>query len=175
MTAGDYFYKSADEQSELVKGQPCVRSPSGGTHGKYTARLAMLISPFIEKNNLGEFYGAETGFILFENPDTVRAPDYAFITKPRLSQIGNHDKFVPIPPDFAVEVISPNDRWQAVEEKVAEYLEAGVRLVWIVSPYVRSVYVYHESGDVAVVKQNGVLHGFDVLPNFSMPAKRLFR
>jgi len=174
MTAEKFFQVSEGQSCELVKGEFITMSPAGGSHGKFTSRIPRIVGDFVEAHDLGETFGAETGFIIFRNPDTVRAPDFAFISKERLPLIKEFDEFISIAPDLAVEIVSPYDRWTKVEEKVNDYLRAGVRLVWVINPSIRTIHVYRGFANVTVLTIGDVLSGEDVLPGFSAPAARIF-
>ena len=99
------------------------------------------LSSFIEEHDLGEGFVAEPGFILARNPDTVRAPDFAFVCRARIPAGGIPAGFFPAAPDLAVEVVSPSDSWVKVEAKVSEFLSAGAREVWVVNPGPRVIHV----------------------------------
>src|SRR4029453_11213598 len=124
---------------ELINGELKKMSPTGHEHGRITIRLTVPLAQYIAANRLGEVYAAETGFRLTSNPDTVRAPDIAFISRHRVEQVGDTAGYWPGPPDLAVEVLSPDDRVSEVEEKVSEWLSGGSQQVWVVSPKLRTV------------------------------------
>ncbi len=174
MTAEKFFELCDGQTCELVNGEFITMSPAGGRHGKFTSRIPRIVGDFVEEHDLGETFGAETGFIIFRNPDTVRAPDFAFIAKERLGLIDEFDKFLSIPPDLAVEIVSPDDRWTKIEEKVNDYLRAGVRLVWVINPSTQTIHVYHGFSNVVVLTRNDTLEGTGVLPGFSIPVARIF-
>ena len=159
---------------ELVEGELRQMSPAGHDHGRITMRLASPLAQHIEENGLGEVYAAETGFMLRTNPDTVRAPDIAFIKQERVDQVGEPKGYWPGAPDLAVEVISPNDKVSEIEEKVKEWLEAGTSLVWIVSPKIRAVTVYHSLTDIVILTEKDMLTGGEVVPGFQYPVAKLF-
>jgi Uma2 family endonuclease len=116
-TADELFMMPHDGfRYELVKGELIKVSPTGGKHGILTLRLGAALIQHIEANNLGEAFGAETGFILSRNPDTVRAPDVAFVSRERIPPGDFPEKFWPGAPDLAVEVLSPSDTLYEVEE-----------------------------------------------------------
>ena len=94
-----------------------MMSPAGGGHGRIALRIAYLLESFNEKNRSGVVYAAETGFILQRNPDTVRAPDVAFLKQSLADRIEDRYKFVPFAPTIAVEVMSPSDKYSEVAEK----------------------------------------------------------
>jgi Uma2 family endonuclease len=131
VTADELFMMPRDGfRYELSKGELIKMSPTGGKHGILTARLAAALVQHVEAHNLGETFGAETGFILSRNPDTVRAPEVAFVSREHIPPGDFPEKFWPGAPDLAAEVISPSDTLYEVEEKIEEYLEAGVKLIW---------------------------------------------
>ncbi|RMI27418.1 MAG: Uma2 family endonuclease [Calditrichaeota bacterium] len=175
MTAEELFEWVNGKRGELVRGEFIEMSPTDGTHGRLTNRISVVVGGFIINQDLGEAFGAETGFILSRDPDTVRAPDFAFIAKERLSQIGEFDRYLPIPPDLAVEVISPNDRWVDVEAKVYDYLRAGVRMVWLFDPTTQTVHVYEGFSRVKVLTTEDELDGGEVVPGFRMPVREFFK
>ena len=159
---------------ELVNGELRQMSPAGQSHGKIAARLTVALGHYVEENGLGEVYAAETGFKLRENPDTVRAPDVSFVAGARAAAAGESKGYFPGAPDLAVEVLSPDDTVREVEEKVAEWLEYGTRLVWVVSPKLHAVTVYRSLTDIKTLTENDALDGEDVVPRFSYPVSKLF-
>jgi len=157
-----------DKRSELVRGVLAVREPAGGRHGDLAMRLTLAIGTHVQVRGLGWVFAAETGFTLARNPDTVRAPDVSFVRSGRLP--------VPLPkgypelaPDLVVEVLSPDDRPGKVLAKVADWLNAGTLLVWVVDPDRREARVYRADGTQAIVSAEDALDGEDVLPGFVCP------
>jgi Uma2 family endonuclease len=159
---------------ELVEGELRRMSPAGHNHGRIAMRLAVPLGKFVAENKLGEVYAAETGFKLKTNPDTVRAPDVSFIRQERVEEIGETEGFWPGAPDLAVEVNSPGDRVGEVEEKVQEWLNAGARLVWVVSPKLRAVTVYRSLTDISTLTEKDMLDGGEVVPGFQFSVAELF-
>src|SRR2546426_6344775 len=135
MTA-DQLFRMRDDgfRHELVKGELRTMTPTGFNHGEIVMNLAAPLGTYVRSNSLGVVLGAETGFKIGSDPDTVRAPDIAFVRMERILATGETDKFWPGPPDLAVEVLSPRDTVYEVEEKVANWLTAGVSMVWVVNP-----------------------------------------
>jgi Uma2 family endonuclease len=136
------------------------------------SKIAWRLAQHVEANKLGEVFAAETGFKISTNPDTVRAPDAAFVTRERIEKLGIPKEYWPGAPDLAVEVVSPNDSYVDVEEKVLDWLEAGTRMV-IVVPGKRVVSVYRAL-QAKLLTENDVLDGEDVVPGWSVPVKALF-
>ncbi len=167
MTAEDLMANPVPNKcTELVAGQILVREPPGYRHGDVAARLIIAIGMHVKAHALGRVLAAETGFTLFRNPDTVRAPDVAFIRSERVPT--NAPKGYPeFAPDLAVEVLSPSDRAGKVLAKVGDWIDAGTRLVWIVDPERRVARVYRADGTQATLTATDTLDGEDVLPGFS--------
>jgi Uma2 family endonuclease len=169
MTAEDLLETSIpNKATELVRGRLIVREPPGSRHGKVAMNLAVRLANHVEPLGAGQIFAAETGFTLFRAPDTVRAPDIAFVRRERLP--------VPIPagylelaPDLVVEVLSPSDRPGEVLAKVGDWLEAGARLVWVIDPERRIARVYRQDGTESSITADGQLDGEDVLPGFLCP------
>ncbi|MCA1554221.1 MAG: Uma2 family endonuclease [Chloroflexi bacterium] len=174
-TADELFKLSIpDRRTELVRGELVIMDPSGGEHGEISSAVAALLRPFIKQHQLGRAYGAETGFILSRNPDTVRAPDFAFISNERLPQAAPIKGFIPLAPDLAVEIVSPNDTAREIAAKVREYLDAGTRMVWVIEPELRTVTVYRSLTNIRMFTANDKLSGEDVLAGFSCNVSELF-
>lgn len=159
---------------ELVRGKLRKYMPSGNIHGIIALRIGRIIGNFVDENDLGIAVAAETGFIISHNPDTVRAPDAAFIGKEKLAKYGITEKFFPDAPDLAVEVVSPNDRKKDIEEKTRDYLAAGVKLIWIVYPQNKIVAVHRQDNITDILRQTDELDGEDVLPDFRYPLEKIF-
>src|SRR5450432_1595783 len=155
----------------LVEGHLVEMSPTGKTHGQLTSEINYLLMAFVRQHNLGRVYGAETGFKLAENPDTVFGIDIAFVSKAR-AQTGD-DYFIGAP-DLAVEVVSPSNTTVEMHDKVKQYFKKGSRLVWIVYPKSRTIYVYHSETDVQILGEADTLDGADVLPGFSIRIADIF-
>ena len=158
---------------ELVRGELVEMSPVGGEHSELTVLLASRILSFVRKRKLGTV-GTERGFVLFRDPDVVRAPDVHFVSTVRESP-ADRKGFFPGAPDLAVEILSPDDKASAVQEKIREYLTAGTRLVWLVDPQSETVTAYHPSGEARVYAGEQAVPGEDVLPGFSFRPADLFR
>jgi Uma2 family endonuclease len=115
-----------------------------------------------------------TGFTLATDPDTVRAPDVAFVSRERIEAVGEVEGYWPGAPDLAVEVISPNDSHVEVAEKVFDWLEAGTKMVLAVNPRRRSVSLYRSQSDITILIGTDVLDGGDVVPGFQLTLREMF-
>ncbi len=145
---------------------------AGNRHGRITVELTLLLGNHVKKAGLGVLVAAETGFLLSRDPDTVRAPDIAFIRKER-SGAPPDDGYVIGAPDLAVEVLSPDDRAGAVKSKVRDWLDAGCALVWVVDPKKLSV-TAHRRGGARLLTGQDVLGGEDVVPGFEIRVAEIF-
>ena len=154
-----------NKRTELVRGVLVVREPAGYQHGDVAAVLLVAIANHVNANGLGRVFAAETGFTLMRNPDTVRAPDVAFLSTARLPHPPPRG-FAELAPDLAVEVLSPDDRPGEVLAKVGDWLNAGVRAVWVVDPIRVVARVYRADGSESILGETDALRGDDVLPGF---------
>ena len=175
MTADELFLMKDDGfRYDLVKGELRKMSPAGGEHGAIIVRLTVALGQYVEENDLGVVFGAETGFKLASNPDTVLGPDVAFVSNEKIPPTGIPVAYWPGAPDLAVEVISPGNTRREMEEKIEEYLAAGVRLVWIISPKRRTVIVHQGDVEPVTLAESDTLDGQDVVPGFKYSVARLF-
>lgn len=165
---GDGFHRH-----ELVKGELITMPPAGGEHGAIGSRADRRIGIFVEQNDLGEVFNADTGFIISTDPDTVRAPDISFVRKDRIPEEGIPKSFIRLAPDLAVEVISPSDSYTEVAEKVAQFLEAGTQLVVLIDPRARTI-ALHRRGSIDRLTESDTLTLADVLPGFECAVAELF-
>ena len=158
---------------ELVRGELIQVPFLGQRRGRIVAKVTTHLWNHVEAERLGQAL-ARTGYLLESDPDTVRAPDASFISRERLDEIGETDGYWPSAPDLVVEIISPNDRYTDVEAKVAEWLEAGTRMVIVVNPRRRSVRVHRSPTAVDDLVEGDTIQGGDVVPGWSMPISGLF-
>jgi Uma2 family endonuclease len=159
---------------ELVKGELRKMAPARHEHGRVAVRFTWRLAQHVETNNLGVVYAAETGFTLATNPDTVRAPDVAFVSRERLDEAKRASGFWPGAPDLAVEVVSPGDTYTEVEEKAIDWLAAGARMVLALNPRKRTVTVYRSLNDIVILNDEATLDLDDVVPGFKILVKDIF-
>jgi len=168
MTAEDLLQPHVPKHAELVRGVLVVREPAGFRHGEIMARVTSALMMHVDAHNLGRVVAGDAGFKLQSHPDTVRGADIAFVSWERLPQrspVG----FPSLGPDLVVEVLSPGDRPGETLAKVADWLSAGTRLVWVIDAERRLARVYRADGSETTLDAAGVLDGEDVLPDFSCP------
>lgn len=150
---------------ELVRGRLLVHEPPGTWHGAVAAKLAYYVSDFVYRHQLGFVFAQDTGFKIASDPDTIRAPDVAFVSGDHSTQIPARG-YAELAPDLLAEVLSPGDRPAEVLAKIADWLGAGTRLVWLVDPERSEVRVYRRDGSLSVLRAADALDGEDVLPGF---------
>ena len=173
-TSEDLWKMVADgSRYELSKGELLPMSPVGMEHGGIVMALGALLRSYAMKKGLG-LVGTEIGFRLGQNPDTVRAPDVAFVARHRLPADGVPKKFAHFPPDLAVEVLSPEDTASEMLRKIEEYLTAGGALAWVVDPATRTVTVYRSLSDIQILSADQELDGGEVLPGFRTMVAEIF-
>ncbi len=174
VTAAELFAMPNNARRELVRGEVREMAPAGSNHGSVTNRFAYYLSRHVYANDLGEVFAAETGFRLQKNPDTVRGADVSFIAKARIPKDGAPIGFWPGAPDLAVEVVSPGDTLEEVEEKVDDYLSAGARMVVVITPRRRTVTVHRPGANPVILRGANVLDAADVVPGFLCKISDIF-
>jgi len=157
---------------ELVDGEPIELTPAAGRSSRIGGRLYARLADHVEPNEFGWAFPAETGFVLFADRTTVRSPDAAVVTRDRLAE--PPDSFVPLAPDLAVEVLSPSDRMADALAKIAMYLDAGVRLVWLVDPASQTVTIFRPDTIPTKLGVDENLDGGEVLPDFAVAVAEIF-
>jgi Uma2 family endonuclease len=165
--------ENADKRLELIDGVIYEMTPSF-IPSHIAIQIASALNAFVKAHDLGYVTGADGGYTMTEG--NMFIPDVAFILKERLPEFP--DRHVPIPPDFAVEVVSPTDEYPDAHRKAMRYLQNGAQLVWVVYPTEKKVHVYTPSGqnsaNVTEIDINGTLDGGTLLPGFSLPVKDIF-
>jgi Uma2 family endonuclease len=169
--------ENRNRRLELVEGEIREMTPAGGEHGEVAGGFFGFIWNFAREKGLGRVTAAETGFILYKNPnpdgkDTVRAPDVGFVSIER-ARDPLPAQFVPIVPDLVVEVVSPTDRAEDIEEKINLYLKYGVRLIWVAYSVTKTI-VVHTPTSIKRLTIGDTLDGGDVLPGFKLKISEIF-
>ncbi len=175
MTADDLLAMGGEAKlHELVAGLLVDRPMSSFESSAVGATIATAVGTFVYSRQLGRIAGADGAYILKQDPDTVRVADVSFVRMDRLPPVEAWNHFLALAPDLAVEVISPWDTASGVFEKVREYLDAGVRLVWVVHPEQRMVTVFTPDHTARLLYEDDTLDGGDVLPGFSIAVADIF-
>jgi Uma2 family endonuclease len=172
ITARQLLEESDLGRCELIRGEIIPMTPASPQHGRIETRLASRLDSFVQANGLGEVYSGDVGFQIEQDPDTVRAPDIAFVRWERAAE-APEEGFFQGPPDLAVEVVSPNDRLTEAMAKVQDWLGAGCAAVWLVDPRTQRMTVFQE-GRTSVLKVGDRLTGGELLPGFELPIAEIF-
>jgi Uma2 family endonuclease len=173
LTADDLLTMPSDVRCELVRGELVDMPPPGFEHGSIISEIAFLFTTHVKAKRLGRVLGAETGFRLSRNPDTVRGIDVAFVSTARIPT-HNLEKHFDGAPDLAVEVLSPSDSMTMMEDKVDELLRAGARAVWVVNPVRRTVTIHRAGAQPHVLRETDTLDAGDAMPGFTCVVKDFF-
>lgn len=176
MTADELLrLPSGEFRYELLDGILHTMSPAGFNHGVFANLIGYFLTDFVRKHRLGIVLGAETGYILRRNPDTVRAPDASFVSTATLNRVGRPSRgFFVGAPDLAVEVLSPDDRPAYVDEKTRDWFAAGTQAVWNIDPKLKTVTIYCAADGYRVLTEQDTVDGSPVLPGFPCPVKEIF-
>ncbi len=174
VTAEALWQMGADaDRFELVKGELIEMTPPGGTHGNIAVRLSSRLQNFVSTNQLGKIM-VESGYLLSNNPDTVRGPDVSFLSTGKIPAGGLPDGYINGAPNLAVEIVSPSDTASIIQDKVQDYLAYGTLLVWIIYPQQQVVVVHHPDGTARTLQTRDTLSGQNVLPGFACPVADIF-
>ena len=176
MVTADDLLRMPDDgrRYELVEGELTSMAPAGGRHGHVAMQIGWRLAEYVGKNGLGMTFAAETGFLLARNPDTVRAPDAAFVAAKRLPPSGVTASFVDIVPDLVVEVASPGDTASELQAKTEEWLRYGVRMVWVAHPDTQSIAVYQSMDEVLTLYTGDEIVGDPVVSGFRCHVEDIF-
>ena len=173
ITAEELFEMGDIGRCELIQGEVVHMAPAGAEHGDIGMELAYRIKAHVREHQLGKCYNSDTGFIIAREPDTVRAPDAAFVRQDRIPPHPIRG-FFPGAPDLAVEVVSPSDALSEVAAKVDQWLAAGATSVWVVDPPNRTIAVYRAGNQVLLYRENDELRDEPTLPGFVLRVGEVF-
>lgn len=175
-SASELFEFPADGyRYELILGALHMMSPAGGRHGRIAGQVAYLLKTHVDRNRLGVVFAAETGFLIQQNPDTVLAPDVAFVSQAKFEAIENEAQYLPLAPDFVAEVLSPSDRFTRVESKAFAWLDAGTKLVLIVDPETETIHAYWSRDRIEVFDRIEVVDCSAAVEGWTLPIADIFR
>ncbi|MBD1827722.1 Uma2 family endonuclease [Microcoleus vaginatus GB2-A3] len=175
----EQFYQLCEENPELklernANGELIVMPPTGGETGRSNSKFNLQIGLWNEQTQLGEAFDSSTGFTLPNKAD--RSPDASWVEKSRWEALTpqQREKFIPLCPDFAVEILSPTDSLKKTQEKMQEYMENGCRLGWLINRKKREVEIYRPGQDVEVLQSPLTLSGENVLPGFVLNLQKIW-
>jgi len=172
-TAEQLWQNHPQGRCELVRGELRTYEYHGMLHGWVAVNVSVPLFQFIREHRLGIATAAGTGFIIHRDPDSVRAPDGAFVRRERI--VGEPAPgFFDGPPDLAIEVLSPDDTASAVDEKAEDWLTSGCQEVWIVDPQRRTASQCTWADD-AVVRRSVEQLKSPLLPGFNLTVAELFQ
>jgi Uma2 family endonuclease len=176
----DQFYQLCRDNPDVkfernALGEIIIMSPTGGETGRYNARLTARFVFWNEKTLLGEVFDSSTCFKLPNGAD--RSPDVAWIKKDRWDTLTSEqkEKFPPIAPDFVLELMSPTDSLQETQKKMQEYMDAGVKLGWLIDIKTNRVEIYRQGKETEILQLPGSLSGEDILPGFILDLKTVWQ
>ena len=175
----EQFYQLCQENSDLklernAQGELIVMPPTGGETGKSNSKVNLQLGVWNEQTQLGEVFDSSTGFTLPNKAD--RSPDASWVEKSRWEALTaeEREKFIPLCPDFVIEILSPSDSLKKTQEKMEEYIDNGCRLGWLIRRKNPEVYIYRPGKAVEVLKSPQTLSGEDVLPGFTLNLQRIW-
>ena len=175
----EQFYQLCEENPDLklersANGELIVMPPTGGETGKRNLTAGAQLWTWNEQTELGEVFDSSTGFTLPNKAD--RSPDASWVEKSRWSALTpeQREKFIPLCPDFVIELVSPSDSLKKSQEKMQEYMENGCRLGWLINRKKREVEIYRPGQDVEVLQSPLTLSGENVLPGFVLNLQKIW-
>ncbi len=175
----DQFYQLCAENPDLklernAQGELIIMPPTGGETGRSNVNLILQVASWNEQNQLGEVFDSSTGFTLPSGSD--RSPDVSWVEKSRWDALTKEqkEKFIPLCPDFVIEIMSPNDSLKKTQMKMQEYIENGCRLGWLINRKKQEVEIYRPGQDVEVLKLPQTISGENVLPGFVLNMQKIW-
>ncbi|MBE9215380.1 Uma2 family endonuclease [Plectonema cf. radiosum LEGE 06105] len=175
----EQFYKLCEANPELklernAQGELIVMPPTGGETGRSNVNLILQVAKWNEQNQLGEVFDSSTGFILPSGAN--RSPDVSWVEKSRWDALTKEEKekFIPLCPDFVIEIMSPSDNLKKLQNKMEEYIENGCRLGWLINRKKQEVEIYRPGKEVEVLQLPQTLSGEDVLPGFVLNLQKIW-
>ena len=175
----EQFYQLCKTNPELklernAQGELIVMPPTGGETGRSNVNLILQVARWNEEKQLGEVFDSSTGFTLPSGAE--RSPDVSWIEKSRWDGLTKEQKerFIPLCPDFVIEIMSPSDNLKKLQNKMFEYLENGCRLGWLINRKKQQVEIYRQGKEVEVLRLPETLSGEDVLPEFVLNMQKIW-
>jgi Uma2 family endonuclease len=173
-TVDDLLALGSDARYELLGGELVEMSPSYTDHSRIALFIGGQLDAYSRRTRRGFTTQSDGGYLIARDPDSILAPDAAFVRRERIPAGHDFRSFFPGAPDIAVEVVSPSETASDVARKLSEYRRAGVPLVWVVSPKQRTISVYRLGQPPVTLQESDTITGEDVLPGFSMSVAEVF-
>jgi Uma2 family endonuclease len=174
-SAEEFANLSDSKGYELVDGH-IKEKGMGAQSSRIAVALSAALNSYLEARALGDLFDSECGYQCFsQRPNLVRKPDISFVKSGRLPNDQLPPGWIRVAPDLAIEVVSPNETAEEINAKIEDYLGAGVRLIWVISPATRTVHIYRLNGSTARLRESDDLDGEDVIPGFRYRVEQLFR
>lgn len=173
ITGEELFRMPDSELSELIEGRIIRMSPTSHIHGRIEGRFYHLLASHVQAGQLGQVMVGEVGIYIRRNPDTVRAADVLYISNAHYAQ-SRSQSYLDVAPELVVEILSPDDAWQAVTRKLADYFSIGVKVVWVADPDAHTVYAYRSATAAQQFNEGDTLTAPEVLPGLTVPVADLF-
>jgi len=175
LITGEELYRLPERgRCELLNGRLQMMSPTGDRHGAVELNIGALLKAYADTRQNGKVRVGEVGIFIHRDPDTIRTADAFFISNERYNRRTSQG-FLDVAPELVLEVLSPEDRWTDIMRKLADYFEAGVRLVWVVDPAMESVFAYHSLSEAKIFAVGDTLIEEEILPGFSIPVGNFFK
>jgi len=175
----EQFYQLCTENPDLklernAQGELIIMPPTGGETGRANVNLILQVASWNEQHQLGEVFDSSTGFTLPNGAE--RSPDVSWVEKSRWHALTKEqrEKFIPLCPDFVIEIMSPSDSLQKVQNKMNEYMQNGCRLGWLINRKRQEVEIYRPGQDVEVLKLPQMIYGENVLSGFVLNLQRIW-
>ena len=175
----DQFFDFCQVNDELriertSEGDILIMAPEGSESGQGSAEIIVQLGVWAKRDGTGVVFGSSTGFTLPNS--AVRSPDAAWVLKSRLKRFSREErkKFLPLCPDFVIELKSPTDRLMELKDKMAEYIENGARLGWLLDPGSCQVFVYRPGKKLRVLNHPATVSGDPELPGFVLDLKEIW-
>ncbi|MEC4815396.1 MAG: Uma2 family endonuclease [Scytonema sp. PMC 1069.18] len=175
----EQFYQLCEENPDLklernAQGELIIMPPTGGETGKSNSTINAQVWFWNNQTNSGEVFDSSTGFTLPNGAD--RSPDVSWVEKSRWEALSKEqrEKFIPLCPDFVIEILSPNDSLKITQNKMQEYMENGCRLGWLVNRKRQEVESYRPGQEVEVLKLPQTLSGENILPRFVLNMQKIW-
>ena len=175
----EQFYELCQNNRDLrfernVEGKLIIMAPTGGGTGKRNFDLILQLGKWNEQKHLGICFDSSTGFKLPNGAD--RSPDVAWVPVSKWNNLTQEqqEKFLPLCPDFVIELRSPSDDLKTLQDKMQEYLDNGTRLGWLINRKNRQVEVYRQGKDKEILNNPDSLSGEDILTNFSLKLESIW-